>query len=97
MEPLEIVFVLAILLVIFGPEKLPKLARDLGQAIHEFRKASSSVVLSARSPSATRNAADVSKAISNIARTLNIETEGKNIKQVTQEIVTKIEDKRARK
>ena len=97
MEPLEIVFVLAILLVIFGPEKLPKLARDLGQAIYEFRKASSSVVRSARSPSATRNAADVGKAISNIARTLNVETEGKNIKQVTQEIVTKIEDKRARK
>ena len=97
MEPLEIVFVLAILLVIFGPEKLPKLARDLGQAVYEFRRASSNVVSSVRSSSATRNAEDVGKAISNIARTLNVETEGKNIRQVTQEIVTKIEDKRARK
>jgi sec-independent protein translocase protein TatA len=37
----ELLLLLAILLLILGPSKLPALARGLGQAIREFRKASS--------------------------------------------------------
>ncbi len=35
------IIVLVIALVVFGPEKLPELARTLGRALAEFRRASS--------------------------------------------------------
>src|SRR5450756_476588 len=37
--PLEIVLVLVIALLIFGPKQLPQAGRSLGQAMREFRKA----------------------------------------------------------
>ena len=39
--PMEILLILIIGLLIFGPEKLPKIGRDLGKAFRAFRKASS--------------------------------------------------------
>ena len=35
--PLELVIVLVIALIIFGPRKLPQLGRSLGRGIREFR------------------------------------------------------------
>jgi len=35
----ELVLILAIALVIFGPQKLPEMGRSLGKGIKEFRKA----------------------------------------------------------
>jgi len=35
----EILLILAVALIVFGPKKLPELAKSLGHAIHEFRKA----------------------------------------------------------
>ncbi|MEB3817001.1 MAG: twin-arginine translocase TatA/TatE family subunit [Desulfurococcales archaeon] len=37
----ELLIILVILLLILGPTKLPALAKGLGQAVREFRKASS--------------------------------------------------------
>jgi sec-independent protein translocase protein TatA len=37
----ELIILLIITLVIFGPKKLPDLGRGLGQGIREFRRASS--------------------------------------------------------
>nr|MEB3825641.1 twin-arginine translocase TatA/TatE family subunit [Desulfurococcales archaeon] len=36
----ELLLLLAVLLLILGPTKLPQLARGLGQAMREFKKAS---------------------------------------------------------
>jgi sec-independent protein translocase protein TatA len=38
--PWEIGFILVIVLIIFGPGKLPQLGKSLGDAIRGFRKAS---------------------------------------------------------
>lgn len=35
----ELGFVLLAILLIFGPSQIPKMARGLGQALREFRKA----------------------------------------------------------
>jgi sec-independent protein translocase protein TatA len=35
--PLEILIVLIIALVVFGPKRLPELGKSLGRGIHEFR------------------------------------------------------------
>jgi sec-independent protein translocase protein TatA len=40
----EMILILAVILIIFGPKKLPEFARGLGQSIKEFKKASNDVV-----------------------------------------------------
>jgi sec-independent protein translocase protein TatA len=37
--PAELLIILAVVLLLFGSKKLPGLARSLGEAAHEFRKA----------------------------------------------------------
>ena len=37
--PAELLIVLFVVLLVFGSKKLPELARGLGQAAHEFRRA----------------------------------------------------------
>ncbi len=39
----ELLLTLAIVLLIFGPSKLPALAKSLGQALNEFKKGSKEV------------------------------------------------------
>ncbi|MBE5965759.1 MAG: twin-arginine translocase TatA/TatE family subunit [Lachnospiraceae bacterium] len=41
--PFELILILCIALVIFGPSKLPQIGRSLGQAIQEFRKGTTEV------------------------------------------------------
>ncbi|MBU0979288.1 MAG: twin-arginine translocase TatA/TatE family subunit [Nanoarchaeota archaeon] len=36
----EIVLILVIALLVFGPKRLPKMARSLGNAVGEFKRAS---------------------------------------------------------
>lgn len=40
---LELIVILIIALVIFGPAKLPELGRSMGQAINQFRNASKEI------------------------------------------------------
>ena len=43
-QGMEWVILFLIVLLIFGPSKLPQLAKGLGQAVYEFRKASQGLV-----------------------------------------------------
>jgi len=43
MGPLELVVILALALVVFGPEKLPEIAQQVGKAIREIRRVTSDV------------------------------------------------------
>jgi sec-independent protein translocase protein TatA len=36
--PMELVLIFLIVFVVFGAEKLPKIAKDLGKGIREFKK-----------------------------------------------------------
>jgi sec-independent protein translocase protein TatA len=38
-EPSHIIFILVIVLIIFGPGKLPELGKGLGKGIREFKEA----------------------------------------------------------
>lgn len=40
--PAELLIVLVVLLLMFGSKKLPQLARGIGEAAHEFRRAQES-------------------------------------------------------
>ena len=39
----EIILILAIVLIVFGPTKLPALAKSIGQAFSEFRKSAKGI------------------------------------------------------
>lgn len=41
--PQELIFILFIALLIFGPKKLPELGKSLGKAIREFKKATTEI------------------------------------------------------
>jgi Tat protein translocase TatB subunit len=43
MGPAELLLVLALALIVFGPDKLPDIARQLGRVVAEFRRVSSDV------------------------------------------------------
>jgi TatA/E family protein of Tat protein translocase len=38
--PMELMLILVIALLVFGPRRLPEIARDLGKAIRDFQRAS---------------------------------------------------------
>ena len=38
--PLELLLILAVVLILFGPERLPEVARNLGRMLAQFRRAS---------------------------------------------------------
>ena len=85
----EIVLILAILLLVFGPTKLPKIARELGKAWQEFNKASSTAfeTLSSVDEPVTENTL---KPLLDVAQKLNLDTEGKTEKQLGEEILAKV-------
>ncbi|AFZ66035.1 Sec-independent protein translocase subunit TatA/TatB [Deinococcus peraridilitoris] len=41
--PAEIIVILLIALVVFGPKKLPEMGKSLGQGIREFRRSTSGI------------------------------------------------------
>lgn len=43
MGPLELVVIAALALIVFGPDKLPEIAQQVGRAIREIRRMSSEV------------------------------------------------------
>lgn len=76
----EWLIILLIILILFGAKKLPELARGMGEAIREFRKASREEQEGILSKS------DEGKVVK-IAKSLNIETKGKTKEELVKEIM----------
>ena len=83
----EWLVVVAILLVIFlwGPQKLPELARSIGLAKKEFDKAAKEI----SNPVASSPAESTTDPLIVAARSLGISTEGKTKEQIAKEITEK--------
>ena len=88
----EIILILVILLLVFGPSKLPKIARELGKAWQEFNKASSTAFEALNSANSAKNE-DEKKLLLDVATKLDVKSEGKTDKQLTDEILAKIINK----
>ena len=54
----ELVLILVIALVIFGPKKLPEISKALGKSVKEFRNSTSEITETAKT---VKDAADVAK------------------------------------
>lgn len=83
--PWEIVLILVIVLLIFGPSRLPQLARALGDAIKQFRGAS----LDQPQSKALGQDTDAGRLLVETAAKLGIDTRGKTLEQIAAEIAEK--------
>ncbi len=93
----EILLLLVVLLLILGPTKLPALARGLGQALREFKKAAQGLYEEeiVKPPSQIRTstsnvALSQDDDLLEIAKKLGIETEGKTREQIKQEVIARL-------
>jgi sec-independent protein translocase protein TatA len=82
----EWLIVVAILVVIFlwGPQKLPELARSIGLAKKEFEKAAKEVSTATSASSSTTEAGTDPLIVA--AKNLGISTEGKTKEEIAREI-----------
>lgn len=74
-------------LILWGPKKLPELARSIGEARREFERASKEVT---SLPPTTETKPSGDDLLVETAKKLGISTEGKTKEQISQEIVEKV-------
>jgi len=84
--PWEIALILAIVLIIFGPKKLPELAKGLGDAIKQYREASEGKTPSPTVSTPTPSKTNETNVLIQTAKNLGINTEGKTMDQISKEI-----------
>ncbi len=99
-QGMEWVIIFLIVLLIFGPSKLPQLARGLGQAVYEFRRASRGL-LEEEKPAKPSEAKPVSTSIDDetlrrLAEKLGIETKDKTRDELIKKIAARLENKEQR-
>lgn len=95
-DPLQwlVIGIIVVVIFLWGPQKIPDLARALGRARKEFDEASKEVtgaVTSGTMPAAPRPAPEMTgdQMLINTAKALGITTEGKTREQISQEIISK--------
>lgn len=84
-----------IILLIFGPSKLPQLAKGLGQAIYEFRKASQGLTEEEREKQSRNRLSSVDdETLKKLAEKLGVkDAENKNRDQLITEIISEAKKK----
>jgi sec-independent protein translocase protein TatA len=82
-----IVLIAIVIILIWGPSKLPSLARGMGEAIREFRKAASGTE---EEPRRVEKKEEVDQKIIELAKSLGISTEGKTKEQILDEVNKKL-------
>jgi len=91
--PWEIALILVVVLILFGPKKLPELAKSIGDAIRQYRSATEAPLAEIQKITATPVRTESTSAKSDeqllveTAKKLGISTEGKTPEQISNEIV----------
>jgi sec-independent protein translocase protein TatA len=85
-DPFQILLILGVVAVIliWGPSKIPELAKSLGRARKEFDDASRGLIQPSSTPSESSPSPD---SLVETAHKLGINTEGKTRQQISDEIV----------
>jgi len=90
----EILLILVIIIIFFGANKIPELARSLGKATGEFKKAKQETELEMKdfekSIKESKMPSDNSSRIRTMAKDLGIAAEGKSDEQLLDEIKKKM-------
>jgi len=82
--PWEIALILVIVLILFGPKKLPELAKSVGDALRQYRMATEGSSTQTQQTTATPERTD---STSETAKKLDISTEGKTPEHISNEII----------
>jgi sec-independent protein translocase protein TatA len=85
----ELLILFIILILILGPSKIPQLARGLGQAVREFRKASQGFYDELESTMTSRT----SRPIYQVSRSLERSEEKRQENSVDPELIRKLAEK----
>ncbi|MEM1507868.1 MAG: twin-arginine translocase TatA/TatE family subunit [Candidatus Bathyarchaeia archaeon] len=96
-----VIIILAIIvLLLWGPSKIPELARGLGRAKAEFERASREYLYESSKPTVKEtkeSSTESDETIILIAKALGLNTEGKSREQILQEILVNIVAKKQEK
>lgn len=89
-----IIGIVAVVVILWGPAKIPEFAKALGRAKGEFNKASKEFEDAANAPPSTAQATATTRLSDDLlietAKKLGISTEGKTRDQISKEIVTRV-------
>lgn len=97
-EAITIVLIVAVIFL-WGPQKLPEIAKMIGEARKEYEKATREIpsLASLSSPTGTQTAAKTTKdPVLIAAKSLGITTEGKTKEELAKEIVSRTTKKEMR-
>jgi|GEM_PF-296566 sec-independent protein translocase protein TatA len=84
-SPLVWFLIAIIVIILFGGKKLPEVARGAGQAVREFRKAAEGKY--------DQEEEEKRRMILEVARKLGVNTEGKSIEEIENDIIAKAREK----
>jgi len=87
-----VVVILVVILLLWGPTKLPELARSIGLAKREFEKASKGLETELTT-APTSKELEEDKKILELAKSLGIDTKGKTRAEILDEISRKVKEK----
>jgi len=91
MGPTELLIIILIAIILFGSKKIPELARSLGVAVKEFRKATREIEEATEVEEVKKeDDKEMRKLIFEVARKLGIETEGRDFREVAREVIEKV-------
>lgn len=86
--PWEIGLILVIIIILFGGKKLPELARSIGDAVKQYRKATEGVEETVKEERGEITEQE-RKTILETAKKLGIDVEGRSIKEISEDILKK--------
>jgi len=87
----ELILILVVALFLFGPDKIPEIARSLGKAAGEFKKAQTEIEHEIKRQDEPLNEKDTK--IHNLAIEMGLDVKNKNSEQLVEEIRSKIRSK----
>lgn len=87
--PWEIGLILVIIVILFGGKKLPELARSIGDAVKQYRKATEGTLEEPTKEKKEEITEEERKTILETAKKLGIDVEGRSIKEISEDILEK--------
>ena len=87
--PWEIGLILVVILILFGGKKIPELARSMGEAVKQYRKATEGTSEETAKEGKEEITEHERKTILETAKKLGIDVEGRSIKEISEDILEK--------
>lgn len=92
--PTEILLLILIALILFGPKKLPELAKAAGEAVRIFREESQKLTSTVEEAATSTSRTSISdEELAKLAEKLGVKTEGKSKEEVVEEVIKKAKEK----